>query len=84
MEIMHMNGVGSNVITKIICFAVYARLYTTACHPNGKGPWVMIAAIIVRGKLTLAIIGSAKFSPPYNQSFIQQSALFKIGDQRRR
>jgi hypothetical protein len=49
MKIMHVHRVFYDVVTKIIRFAVNARLYAAACHPDGKAAGVVVAAIIVFG-----------------------------------
>src|ERR1700712_3371786 len=85
MEIVHMDRIFRYIITKIICLTInYARGNATACHPDTEAPWVMIAPVIVLLQLSLAIIRTAEFAPPYHQRFIQKTALLQVGYQSRR
>ena len=71
MKVVYMNRILCDIIAKLIRFTIHTRLYTTTSHPDGKASWVMIAAIIGFLQLALAIIGSAKLSPPDNKRFIK-------------
>ena len=44
MKIVHMHTILYNVISEVICFAINARFYTAASHPNGKAAWMMITS----------------------------------------
>src|SRR5688572_11590390 len=71
LEIVHVHGIFCNVISKFICFSVYAGLHATTGHPNGKARRMMVSSIILFCKFTLAIVGAAKFSAPYNKRLIK-------------
>src|SRR3954451_6511840 len=81
MKVMYMHRVLHYVIAKVVCFTIYTRLYTTACHPDSKTARMMVTPIIIFGKLALTIVGSAKLTTPNHQGFIQQASLFQIGYQ---
>ena len=81
VEIIHMDGVFSDIIAKFIGFAINAGLDATACHPNSEATRVMIPAITVFGERTLTVISATKFATPNYERFIQKTALFEVGNQ---
>src|SRR5688572_14443077 len=81
MKIVYMHRVFLNIITKFISFAIYPGLNAAAGHPYGKTAWMMVPSIVVFGEGALAIVGPAEFAAPDYQRFIEQAALFQVGDQ---
>ena len=45
---------------------------------------MMVAAVVGRGELALAVDGAAEFAPPDDQRVVEQAALLEIGDEGRR
>src|SRR5688572_10540660 len=81
MEIMHMNRVLRDIVTEIIGLSIYPRFNAATRHPDRKTTWMVIASIIIFRQCTLAIIGTAEFTAPDNQCFIEHTSLFQICDQ---
>src|SRR6185437_16684934 len=80
VEIVNVYGVFGDVIAKIIGLAIHAWLDPAAGHPDGETAGMMVAAIVIRAELSLAIVGTAEFAAPDHEGLVEQSALFEIGD----
>src|SRR5438552_518651 len=82
IEIAYMNRVFHDVIAKIIGHTMDdSRFCAAARKPDGKTTWVMVTAIIVLGKATLAINCATEFAAPEDQCVIEKSAAPQIRDQ---
>src|SRR6185437_14854454 len=64
VEIVNVYGVFGDVIAKIIGLAIHAWLDPAAGHPDGETAGMMVAAIVIRAELSLAIVGTAEFAAP--------------------
>src|SRR5690606_1299448 len=82
LEIMDMDGIFDDVVAKLIRFAINnSRLNAASSHPDGETFWMMISPIIVKRHTPLTIVGSAEFTTPNHQSFIQKASLFEVRHQ---
>lgn len=81
MEVVDVYGVTLDVVAKLVGFAVYTGPDASASHPDGEAAGVMVATIVIGGEGTLAVVGSAKFAAPDDERFVQQAALFQVGDE---
>src|SRR5262245_33295537 len=81
MEIMHVHGVAGDIVTEFIGITIHTGFYTATGHPDGETARVVVAPVLVFSELALAIVCSSKLTTPYYKGFIQQTSLFKIGDQ---
>src|SRR3954469_21335739 len=76
MQIMHVNRVPRDVVAEIIRLADRdARLDPASRHPHSETPWMVVAAVVVRGQLALAVHSTAELAAPHHQRVLQQSAL---------
>src|SRR5439155_20045794 len=76
LQIMHVHRVFGDVVPVVVGLAERnARLYAAAGQPDGEAAAVVIAAIIGRGKPTLAVYGPAEFAAPNHQRVVQHAAL---------
>src|SRR5687767_9197766 len=79
LKIMHMNRILGNIISKFVRFPIDdSGFHTSSGHPDTKATGVMITAIIIRLERSLTIVGTAKFSAPDHQCFIQHATVFQI------
>ena len=67
-----LHGVVADIIRRTEC---EARLHARARQPQRGASGVMIAAIVVGGKLALRIDGAPEFAALDDQSVFQQTAL---------
>ena len=85
LKIVHMHRIFDDIVAKLVGFAIHNSWFnTTARHPDPEAARMMIASIIIFGQFALTIVGTAKFTAPDHQCFIQQPPLFQIGNQRGR
>src|SRR5690242_20638091 len=85
VEIVNVDTVADDVIAIIVRLAMaHARLRSPAGNPQAEATPVMVAAIIVLGQRPLAVHGAAELASPNHQRLVEQAALLKIFDQRRR
>src|SRR5207237_1146982 len=81
-DVPYMHWVANDVVAEIVGFAIDdAALNAGASHPHRVTARMMIPAIVVTAKFSLAIHCAAKFTTPDNKSFVEQSALLKIEQQ---
>lgn len=66
MEVVHMNRQLGDIIAEIIGFAKYTWFNAATRHQNGKATRMVVAAVIVFGEFSLAIIGTPEFAAPDN------------------
>src|SRR3546814_2505991 len=82
MKVVYVHGILYYIIPEFIRFTIDdARLDTSAGHPHGKGPGVVIASVAINVQVPLAVIGAAEFAAPDHQGVFQEPALLQIGDQ---
>src|SRR5690606_9966277 len=85
MEIMHMHRIFYDVIAEFIGLSVYqARFHATARHPNAETARMVIAPVVVKLEVSLAVICATEFTAPYYQGLVEQSPLLQVGHQRGR
>ena len=79
MEIAHMNWVFRDVVRKIVGLAVNHPSFGTATrHPHREAARVMIAAIVLMGKATLAVNSAAKLAAPNYQSVLKHASRLEV------
>src|SRR5207245_4517513 len=80
VHVMDVHRVLDDVIAEIVGLAVDdARLDATAGHPDREAARMVIAAVIVLGKLALAVDRAAELAAPDHQRVVEQAALFEVG-----
>src|SRR5258705_13859349 len=80
-----MHGVFHDVVRKVIRLAQgEAALDAAPGHPNAEAARMMIATKTVLFDFALAVGSSSKFTAPNHESIIEQAAILKVLDQRRR
>jgi len=81
VQVMNMNAVLYDVVTKVISFTMNdTRLNTSSRHPFGEATRMVISTIIFFRELTLAVHSPTEFSTPNHKSVIQHASLFEIFD----
>ena len=81
VEVADVNGVLDNVVTEIICGAVYeARLHAPAGHPDAEATGMVIAAVVLFRKFALAINRTAELTSPDHKRVLQPAALLQLAD----
>ena len=78
VEIVDVDGVPDDVVAEVVGLAIYAGFYAAAGHPDGKAAGVVVAAIVLFGEGTLAIVCAAEFAAPDDEGLVEQTALFEI------
>src|SRR6202042_534782 len=78
VEIVDVDGVLYDIIAELVRFAVHAGLDPTAGHPDRETAGVMVASIIIRRELALAVIRASELPAPDHQRLVQQSPLFEV------
>src|SRR5215467_1419155 len=74
-------GIG-NVVAVIISATVSQAWFDTATgEPDAKATRMMIATVIVFGKLALGIAGTSELTAPDHEGIVEHTALFKILDE---
>src|SRR5580692_5565631 len=58
MKIVYVDGVPDDIIAEVVGLAIYAWFYSASGHPDGKAAGVVIAAIVLFGELSLAVVRS--------------------------
>ena len=77
----HISITISQVVTVLVRLSISDPwLDSTPSHPSGKGTGVMITTIILTSKFALAVIGTAKFPPPYHQGIVQHALAFQVSN----
>src|SRR4029077_9173012 len=85
LQIVHMDGIGYDVVAIIVGLAdAYAALDAASGRPHRKAARMVIAPVIGLCKRTLAVDRPAEFTAPDHQRVVEQSALFEVLDQPRR
>src|SRR4029079_9923917 len=82
VEVVDVHGVTGDVVSKVIRFAIdHAFLNAAAGHPDGEAAGVMVASEIAGRDVALAVGGTSEFAAPNDERFVEQPALFEIGDE---
>src|SRR5688572_21094383 len=82
MEVINMNGIFNDVISKLITLSIHGSCFHSATgHHHRITSWMMISSVIFIGKISLAVICSSELTTPDHKCFIKQSTLFQICDQ---
>src|SRR5262245_58733504 len=83
LQIVNVNGIFGDVVAVVVGLSKGdGGLDSAARHPHGEAARVMIAAVIGRGEMSLAVNGAAEFPAPDDERVVEHPALFEIGDQR--
>ena len=65
-----------DVVAEVVGFAErHARLDAAAGQPDGEAARMMVAAVVGRRELALAVDRAAEFAAPDDQRVVQQAAL---------
>src|SRR5262249_33925221 len=84
VEIVNVHRVLDDVVTIIVGGAVaHAGLKAAARNPHREAAAMVVAAVIRRRELALAVHGSAKFTAPDDERVVEQAALLEVLDKRR-
>src|SRR4051812_44989970 len=79
LDVVHVNAVIDYVVAEVIgCPERNSRLHAATCEPHGEASGMMIAAIVVRRELALAINGPAELTAPCHERVIEQTSLLQI------
>ena len=82
IQIMHGQGVLSDVITEVIGLTeCHARFHSASGCPDGEATGMMITTVIGGRQCSLTIDGATKFTRPDNECVIQHAPLFQIENQ---
>src|SRR5688500_12501801 len=84
LQIVNVDWVLRDVIREVVGLADdNAGFNPTSREPDGKAPRMMIATVIICGKVPLTVRRPAKFASPDHECVIQKPALSQIANQRR-
>ena len=82
VQVMHVNRVPDDIVAVIVRLTVFdSRTHAAAREPRGKTAAVMVTAVVVFGKFTLAIDGPTEFTSPDYQRLVEHSSLLEVMDQ---
>ena len=82
VEIMNVGGIADDIVAEVVGFAVHRAWFDApARHPDGEATGMMIATEVVLFDGALAVSGAAEFAAPDDESFVEEPALFEIGDE---
>ena len=82
VKVSDVDGVFNNVIAEVIGLAVvHAALDSPACEPSRETTWMVVATVVFRSDVSLAVNGASEFACENNQCVIQQTTLFEICDE---
>ena len=78
-EVADGNFIFNDIIGVVVRFAIRrSALNSPPSHPGREAFWVVIAAVVVAGKLALAIGGAAKFASKDDEGVIEHASAFQI------
>ena len=76
IEIVNVHRVFDDVVSEIVCFAIYrSSFYSSSGHPFSETFGVVVSSVIGFRERALAIDGSTEFSTPDNQRVIEHASL---------
>ena len=82
IQIMHMDGIASDVVTVVVRLTVrHSTANSPTRHPDRETAWMVIAAIVGGAEISLAIDGPSELTTPDNQRVFEQTSLFQVADQ---
>ena len=82
VKVVDVDGVADDVVAELVGFAVDETfLETTAGHPHGEAARVVVASEVVFGDIALTVGGAAEFAAPDDEGFVEETALFEVGDE---
>lgn len=83
IEVIHMDGVGDDVIAEVIGFPVdLPSLDAASRQPHAEVSRVMVPTVIVLREFALRVNGATEFAAPNDKCVIEQTPLLEVGDQR--
>ena len=81
-EITDWNFIFNNIIGVVVRFAISGSTLDSApSHPSGEAFRVVIAAVVVAGKLALPIGSAAEFASKDDESIIEHASLLEVIDE---
>lgn len=84
VQVVNMNWIMGDVVREVVRSAECdPRFDSTSSQPHRKATAMVVAAVVIRFELPLAIAGSPKLAAPNNESVVQEASPFEITDQRR-
>src|SRR5271157_5255514 len=82
VEVMDVNRVGDDVVAERVGLAVsQTRLDSTPRGPDGEAAGMMVAAIVGRRELALAVVRPAELTSPEDQCILEHAPLLEVLDQ---
>src|SRR6266498_5381634 len=82
--VVYVDRILDDIMAKVVGLAIGdAPLDPAAGHPNAEVSAVMVAAVVVRFDLALAVNRAAELAAPNDQRVVQHAAGLEILDQRR-
>src|SRR5712692_7555931 len=85
LQVVDVNRIFRDVVAVVVRLAdADAAPDAAPGQPHGKAARVVIAAVVGRGQLALAVDGSPELSAPNHQRVIQHAALLQVDDESRR
>ena len=82
IQVVNVHRVVHNIVAIVISLAERdATFYTAARKQYAETSRMVVTAIVVMGKLALAVNCAPEFTCPDDKRIVQQSTLFQIGDQ---
>src|ERR1700676_2123724 len=85
MQIVNMHRILDDVVAVVVGLAVsQPGLDAPAGEPHRKTSWMMIASVVFRRQLPLAVNSTPEFAAPHHERILQQPSLTEILNQRRR
>ena len=84
VEVVDMDFFFGDVVGKVIGRAVSdARFDAAACCPERETTRVVVAAVVVAGKFSLAVRSSSEFAAPDDEGVVEEAAHFEVFDEGR-
>ena len=81
-EVADGNFIFNDIIGVVVRFAIRrSALNSAPSHPGREAFWVVIAAVVVAGKLALAIGGASKFASKDDEGVIKHTSLLEVIDE---
>ncbi len=82
VKVVDVNRVGNDVVAERVGLAVrQSRFHSTPGGPHGEAARMVIAAVVGRSELSLAVVRTAELAAPENQRVFEHAALPQVLDQ---
>src|SRR5688572_5544129 len=82
VKVVHADGFIGDVVSEIVGRSIHGAAFEAAAgNPHREAARMVVAPIVVRREITLAIDGPAEFAAPDDEGVVEQPALFEIFDQ---